>query len=599
MELTESLLLAWVWKRFFSTAQRRAAFSTNALLFCPRNFEGKIFPISLSLHVQYGLLGVPPAHGLPMLLAHLNGDCLVAPRLSHGCARTFIARISRLTILFLCCSALPVSARLAQEQQSSQNQETQQAQRNQSVADAARRERARKESQQKAGKHVYTEEDLKRARILTPEDQAKVEARKNECSHKNNCAPSQPQNAPAALDADSQAAQPSLGEIARQLREQKELEALRPKQSEPFHLSIGNPSLAAPIAPEHRELRSPAPPVLHPEIRLPGVRSAENSAASNSSRGSAISRRDPFAPVPQRPRVPFDGASQLRPAKIPSPRVNSVAPPKLPHTPNAPQNLLNAPAQPATAAIGDPIESRSQKTTQANHAAGREIPAPHAFRFEPVRPFAPSQPRLPMLAAPPANLFHLANPAGEPPLANSKPTAPLAFSSSNPGAAVRPVVPSPAASSSSSPSDLSATRKPEAPLTSTVLVQPGDSLWKLARKNLGRGSLWPRILATNPGLADPNRLVPGVALHVPAALLATQAQPSANGPDKRNKILVQKGDTLWSLAKAHLGSAATWPCLASANPSVINPQRIFAGQELEIPQTCHKASSPAAPPQLQ
>src|SRR6267378_5995790 len=50
----------------------------------------------------------------------------------------------------------------------------------QDVTDAAKQERARKESQQKKSKHVYTEEDLKRAQILTPEDRAQFEARKNQ-----------------------------------------------------------------------------------------------------------------------------------------------------------------------------------------------------------------------------------------------------------------------------------------------------------------------------------------------------------------------------------------------------------------------------------
>src|SRR5882762_2147760 len=50
----------------------------------------------------------------------------------------------------------------------------------QDLADAAKQERARQESQRKNSKHVYTEEDLKRAQILTPEDRAQFGARKNQ-----------------------------------------------------------------------------------------------------------------------------------------------------------------------------------------------------------------------------------------------------------------------------------------------------------------------------------------------------------------------------------------------------------------------------------
>src|SRR5258707_11647782 len=50
----------------------------------------------------------------------------------------------------------------------------------QDVAEAARQERAQKESKQKKSKHVYTEQDLRREQILTPEDRAQVEAKKNQ-----------------------------------------------------------------------------------------------------------------------------------------------------------------------------------------------------------------------------------------------------------------------------------------------------------------------------------------------------------------------------------------------------------------------------------
>ena len=51
----------------------------------------------------------------------------------------------------------------------------------QDVAEAARQEQARKDKQAAAHqKHVYTEEDLKRARILTREDRESLDAKKRE-----------------------------------------------------------------------------------------------------------------------------------------------------------------------------------------------------------------------------------------------------------------------------------------------------------------------------------------------------------------------------------------------------------------------------------
>src|ERR1700684_1857026 len=47
----------------------------------------------------------------------------------------------------------------------------------QDVAEVARQAQAREHHQTKHKKHVYTEEDLKRARILTREDQEMLEAK--------------------------------------------------------------------------------------------------------------------------------------------------------------------------------------------------------------------------------------------------------------------------------------------------------------------------------------------------------------------------------------------------------------------------------------
>src|SRR5260370_18442289 len=50
----------------------------------------------------------------------------------------------------------------------------------QDVAEAAKRERVRKEGQQKHPKHVYTQDDLRRPHILTPEDTERLKAKRTE-----------------------------------------------------------------------------------------------------------------------------------------------------------------------------------------------------------------------------------------------------------------------------------------------------------------------------------------------------------------------------------------------------------------------------------
>src|SRR5712692_10443097 len=76
----------------------------------------------------------------------------------------------------------------------------------QDVAEAARQERAQKESKQKKSRHVYTEQDLKRDQILTPEDRAQVEARKNQT------APPSAEKSQDAVDAQSLPPDAPLGD---------------------------------------------------------------------------------------------------------------------------------------------------------------------------------------------------------------------------------------------------------------------------------------------------------------------------------------------------------------------------------------------------
>jgi len=109
-----------------------------------------------------------------MLLTDLNGPMSLQPRRS-GLGRILRpARLAAPAVIFLSFATFGSTISRAQDQQ------------DQTVAEAARQERARKEELQKRAKHVYTEEDLKHPSILTPEDRAQVEAKRNECAQKNN-----------------------------------------------------------------------------------------------------------------------------------------------------------------------------------------------------------------------------------------------------------------------------------------------------------------------------------------------------------------------------------------------------------------------------
>lgn len=59
--------------------------------------------------------------------------------------------------------------------------------------------------------------------------------------------------------------------------------------------------------------------------------------------------------------------------------------------------------------------------------------------------------------------------------------------------------------------------------------------------------------------------------------------PSANAPQTGQDYTVQKGDTLWKIAKRFYGNGAEYTKIVSANPSISNPNLIYPGQVFKIP----------------
>jgi nucleoid-associated protein YgaU len=457
-----------------------------------------------------------------MLLTDLNGPMSLEPRIPGSGIISRPIRFAAPAILFLSLATFGATVSRAQDQQ------------DQSVAEAARQERARKQEQQKSTKHVYTEEDLKHPNILTPEDRAQVEAKKNECAQKNNCSPAAPQDPPAALDANSQTPGTSLGEVARQLRKQKELQALKPKQTEPFHLPFSTPALASPISPERPAVRPPAQPVLHPKTSSPKT-------------PSNVFRRDPFSAVPLRPEI--RRPEVVRPEIRPAVREN-VRPATRPKV----SSEVSVDVRPIVRSTVHPDFSKDVRPTLGAHG----------------RPIVPTQPKISSRPASPNILIQPMRPSV--PSLPEQPATPIA--------AVRPSQPQPA-------------RNPNASATQkTVTVQRGDSLWKLAQQTLGRGNRFPEILAVNPSVLNPNEIRAGAQLNLPIVAASGLVNRGAK-TNLATTIKIRKGDTLWSLAKSNLGRSSAWPCLAAANPSIADPNRIYEGQNLILPPAC--SSAPAIP----
>jgi nucleoid-associated protein YgaU len=112
-----------------------------------------------------------------------------------------------------------------------------------------------------------------------------------------------------------------------------------------------------------------------------------------------------------------------------------------------------------------------------------------------------------------------------------------------------------------------------------ITIQSGDSLWKLARHYLGRGSRWQEWLNSNPALLDPKVIRPGMTLLVPRTTPLTLARPPSS-------VSIRTGESLWKIAQALFGSGTEWPCLARANPGLRDAHHIYAGQSLAIPTSC-------------
>ena len=110
-----------------------------------------------------------------------------------------------------------------------------------------------------------------------------------------------------------------------------------------------------------------------------------------------------------------------------------------------------------------------------------------------------------------------------------------------------------------------------------VIVRPGDSLWKIAEQNLGKGLRWHELLSVNPAIRDANHIRMGSQVFLPATVSSARAT---------TKFTVKKGDTLTSIAQAQLGHASYWSCVAKANPTVRDANVIFEGQVLLLPAGC-------------
>lgn len=106
--------------------------------------------------------------------------------------------------------------------------------------------------------------------------------------------------------------------------------------------------------------------------------------------------------------------------------------------------------------------------------------------------------------------------------------------------------------------------------TQTVTVKPGNTLWTLSKQY---GTTVQALQAANPSV-NPMNLQVGTVLKLPAKASAS------------NTVVVQPGQTLWLIARAH---GLSVQALQAANPHV-NPMNLQVGTTLTVP------ASKTAPP---
>lgn len=127
---------------------------------------------------------------------------------------------------------------------------------------------------------------------------------------------------------------------------------------------------------------------------------------------------------------------------------------------------------------------------------------------------------------------------------------------------------------------------PEAePVSVTVTVERGDTLWSLAEELLGDGEQWTAIATANAGetmvdgsvFTSANSIRAGWQLRVPGvqpdqvSREAARGTAAASGPEARETVRVEAGDTLWGISEEQLGDGARYPELVEATRELTQP----------------------------
>ncbi|MDX3370280.1 LysM peptidoglycan-binding domain-containing protein, partial [Streptomyces sp. ME02-6987-2C] len=149
-------------------------------------------------------------------------------------------------------------------------------------------------------------------------------------------------------------------------------------------------------------------------------------------------------------------------------------------------------------------------------------------------------------------------------------------------------------------------------------VRAGESLWSISEEELGDGERWRQIAALNEGHTMADGLVfqsnsflqAGWQLQMPAGHTIadgdrTQLTARTAAHDEASSVqvvTVDEGDSLSKIAEEELGDSDQWPTVFAASrgtpqpvglPAVTDPDVIYPGQQITVPNQQHAQTPPA------
>ena len=121
-------------------------------------------------------------------------------------------------------------------------------------------------------------------------------------------------------------------------------------------------------------------------------------------------------------------------------------------------------------------------------------------------------------------------------------------------------------------------------------VKQGDTLWKIAQEQLGDGNRYREIMELN-GMTG-TVIFPGDLLRLPGPSGETPSVPETS--PSYTEYTVQRGDTLWKIAQAQLGSGSRYREIMELNG--LTSEALTPGQVLRIPGSGSGGSSTPSTP---